>query len=255
MPARSRRRVPRLLLELEDAEGVVAQVDDPGRPGKADVGDAVLGLQPRQVVVLNLDAAGPELGHLGPDVVDLPGRLGLLVGGPNRALGHVQVGAATALEAASGRPHSPSTGDARGATACPSQRRRQRHRQLDPASHPPRPRLYLPAPLAAPLLGVQGSSPPDRRTIDYLVLDMTTTSIGIDQKPTYKELTSADGDFRVIYDRSGIVVVRRNTARSASPRCLRGPYGAVQIPAVSYRRASDQPRGTMNPWRGRCSPS
>ena len=44
---------------------------------------------------------------------------------------------------------------------------------------------------------------------------MTTTSIGIDQKPTYKELTSADGDFRVVYDRSGIVVARRNTARSA----------------------------------------
>jgi uncharacterized membrane protein len=74
----------------------------------------------------------------------------------------------------------------------------------------------FPRPWQLPFWGVQGSSPPDRRTVDYLVLDMTTTSIGIDQKPTYKELTSADGDFRVIYDRSGIVVARRNTARSAS---------------------------------------
>jgi hypothetical protein len=46
---------------------------------------------------------------------------------------------------------------------------------------------------------------------------MTTTSIGIDQEPTYKELTSADGDFHVIYDRSGIVVARRNTVKSVSP--------------------------------------
>ena len=52
---------------------------------------------------------------------------------------------------------------------------------------------------------------------------MTTTSIGIDQKPTYKELTSADGDFRVIYDRSGIVVARRNTARSPHPDAFAGP--------------------------------
>jgi hypothetical protein len=74
----------------------------------------------------------------------------------------------------------------------------------------------FPHPWQLPSGGVQGSSPPDRRTVDYLVLDITTTSIGIDQKPTYKELTSADGDFRVIYDRSGIVVARRNTARSAS---------------------------------------
>jgi hypothetical protein len=45
-----------------------------GSPGKADVGDVVLGLQPRQVVVLDLDPAGAELGHLGPDVLDLPRR-------------------------------------------------------------------------------------------------------------------------------------------------------------------------------------
>src|SRR5215212_7264263 len=98
MPADSRPRGPRLLLELEDAEGVLARVDDPGRPGKADVGDAVLGLEPGHVVVLDLDAAGAQLSHFGPDVGDLPGRLGLGVGGPHGALGHVQVGAATALE-------------------------------------------------------------------------------------------------------------------------------------------------------------
>src|SRR5215216_7707447 len=89
---------PRLLLELEDAEGVLARVDDPGRPGEADIGDAVLGLEPGQVVVLDLDPAGAEPRHLGPEVADLPRRLGLLVGRPNRALGHVQVGAVTALE-------------------------------------------------------------------------------------------------------------------------------------------------------------
>src|SRR6266699_757351 len=36
--------VTRLLLDLEDAEGVRSWVDDPGGPGEADVGDAVLGL-------------------------------------------------------------------------------------------------------------------------------------------------------------------------------------------------------------------
>src|SRR4029450_5573132 len=54
MPGGSRRSVPRLLLELEDAEGVLARVDDPGGPGQADGGDAVLGLEPGPVVVLDL---------------------------------------------------------------------------------------------------------------------------------------------------------------------------------------------------------
>lgn len=49
------------------------------------------------------------------------------------------------------------------------------------------------------------------------MLDMTTTSIGIDQEPTYRELTKADGEFRVIYDRAGIVVARRNSVGSTSP--------------------------------------
>src|SRR5262249_41247390 len=48
--------------------------------------------------VFDLDAAGAEFGHLGADVADLPRRLGLLVSGPDRALGQVQVGAAAAPE-------------------------------------------------------------------------------------------------------------------------------------------------------------
>src|SRR5216683_3538537 len=45
-----------------------------------------------------LIAAGAEFGHLGTDVADLPRCLGLLVGGPNGALGHVQAGACAAPE-------------------------------------------------------------------------------------------------------------------------------------------------------------
>ena len=62
-----------------------SRVDDPGGPGKADIGDPVFGLQSRGVVVLDLDAAGAEFGHLGADVADLPRCLGLLVSGPNGA--------------------------------------------------------------------------------------------------------------------------------------------------------------------------
>lgn len=75
----------------------------------------------------------------------------------------------------------------------------------------------FPHPWQLPFWGVQGSSPPDPRTVDYLVLDMTTTSIGIDQEPTYRELTNADGEFHVVYDRAGIVVARRNSAGVTSP--------------------------------------
>src|SRR6266487_5187752 len=45
------------LLDLEDAQRVLAWVDDPRCPGKPDVGDAVLSLQARHVILLNLDAA------------------------------------------------------------------------------------------------------------------------------------------------------------------------------------------------------
>jgi hypothetical protein len=43
--------------------------------------------------VFDVDAAGAEFGLLGAVVADLPRYLGLLVGGPGGALGHVQVGA------------------------------------------------------------------------------------------------------------------------------------------------------------------
>jgi hypothetical protein len=39
--------ITRLVLDLEEAEGVRSWVDDPGGPGEADVGDAVFGLQSR----------------------------------------------------------------------------------------------------------------------------------------------------------------------------------------------------------------
>src|SRR4029450_9339021 len=91
-----------LALELQAGAGVLAWADDPGNPGEPEVGDAVLGLEAGQVVVLNLDPARTELGDLGAQVRYLPGHLGLLVGGADGALGHVQVGAAAALEHDSG---------------------------------------------------------------------------------------------------------------------------------------------------------
>jgi hypothetical protein len=45
------------LLDLEDAQSVVSGIDDPRRPRKPDVGDTALGLQVRQVVVLDPDSA------------------------------------------------------------------------------------------------------------------------------------------------------------------------------------------------------
>jgi hypothetical protein len=50
------------------------------------------------VAVFDLDAAGAEFGYLGADVADLPRCLGLLAGGPNGALGHVQAGAVAVAE-------------------------------------------------------------------------------------------------------------------------------------------------------------
>src|SRR5262245_30680661 len=84
-------------LELEDADRVLARVDDPGGPGEADVGDTVLGLQAGHVVVLDLDSAGAQFRDLGTDVRHPPSGLRLLVRGADRALGHGQLGV-TALE-------------------------------------------------------------------------------------------------------------------------------------------------------------
>src|SRR4029453_13570 len=47
------------LFELEQAEPVVVGVDEPGRQGEAEVGDAVDGAQLGEV--LDLDAAGAQL--------------------------------------------------------------------------------------------------------------------------------------------------------------------------------------------------
>src|SRR3954468_9345940 len=56
--------LPWLSLELDDAKGVLAWVDDPGRPGQLEIGDSVIGLQPRKVIVLDFDPAGTELPDL-----------------------------------------------------------------------------------------------------------------------------------------------------------------------------------------------
>src|SRR6266516_5801248 len=57
-PGRPRRAaVVASLLDLEDAKRVLAWDDDPRCPGKPDIGDAVLSLQARHVILLNLDAA------------------------------------------------------------------------------------------------------------------------------------------------------------------------------------------------------
>ena len=55
---------PQLSLELDDPKGVLAWVDDPGRPGELEFGNSVIGLQPRKVIVLDVDPAGTELPDL-----------------------------------------------------------------------------------------------------------------------------------------------------------------------------------------------
>src|SRR5512132_857115 len=86
------------LLDLEDAQRVLAWVGEPRRPGEPDVGDAVLGLQAAQVAVLLWDPTCPQLDALGPHVADMPGGLCLGVGGPGGALGHAQLGPAAAAK-------------------------------------------------------------------------------------------------------------------------------------------------------------
>jgi hypothetical protein len=71
---------PGPVLELQQADGVATRIDEPRRQGETDVSDPVHGPQARLVVVDDLDATRPQLGHLGGDVVDPPARLGRLLG-------------------------------------------------------------------------------------------------------------------------------------------------------------------------------
>src|SRR5215510_11665502 len=59
------------LFELEEADRVVVGIGEPGREREPDVGDAADGVQLRKI--LDLDAARPETGDLGGDVVHAPG--------------------------------------------------------------------------------------------------------------------------------------------------------------------------------------
>src|SRR6266545_585447 len=61
-----------LLQPLDHGHDVSLAVLEPGGPGPAPGGDAVLHLAPGDVVLLEHDAAGLELGHLRLDVLDLP---------------------------------------------------------------------------------------------------------------------------------------------------------------------------------------
>src|SRR6266568_5082365 len=74
------------VLELYHAHAVLARVDEPGHPGEADIGNAVLGLESWQVVVFDLHAASAQFADLGPHIGDAEGRLRLLVLGPHAAL-------------------------------------------------------------------------------------------------------------------------------------------------------------------------
>src|SRR5262245_33402735 len=73
------------LFQLEEADGVVVGVGEPGGECEADVGDAVHGAQLGQV--LDGDAARPQAGDFAGDVADAPGGLGGLVGGASGAEG------------------------------------------------------------------------------------------------------------------------------------------------------------------------
>jgi hypothetical protein len=81
---------------LVDRKRILARVDDPGHPGEAHVGNAVLGLQSGHVVFLDGHPAGPQLVELGLKLLDLPANLRLTAGGPGGALRDDQLGSATA---------------------------------------------------------------------------------------------------------------------------------------------------------------
>ena len=71
-----------LTLELQPPNRVPVRVDEPGGERKPDVRDAVDGLQTGFVELLHLDAARPQLGCLGSQILDSPGGLRLRFAGP-----------------------------------------------------------------------------------------------------------------------------------------------------------------------------
>jgi len=86
------------LLDLHDSYAVLSRVDEPGPPGKPDIGDAVDGLVTRQVVILDVHAAPAELGDLAAEVGNAKSRLGLVVFGAHRALADCEVAFAATFE-------------------------------------------------------------------------------------------------------------------------------------------------------------
>jgi AcrR family transcriptional regulator len=73
---------------LHDPKTILARVDEPGDPGKPDVGDSVDRLEPRKVVVLDLHASRAQGAELCVEIFDAPGCLRLLIGRTDGALRH-----------------------------------------------------------------------------------------------------------------------------------------------------------------------
>src|SRR5690349_17604972 len=65
--------------QLHDADTVLARVDEPCHPGKANVRDSIDGLEAREVIFLNLDASRLQGIELLLEVSDAPSSLSLLV--------------------------------------------------------------------------------------------------------------------------------------------------------------------------------
>src|SRR5215831_5415219 len=75
------------ILGLDQAHAILGRVDEPGHPGESDIGNAILGLESWQAVVLDLYAASAQFADLGPHVGNAEGSLRLLVLGPHATLG------------------------------------------------------------------------------------------------------------------------------------------------------------------------
>src|SRR6184192_222060 len=73
------------LLDLDHSDAVLGRIDEPGHPREANVGDTVDRLEAGHVVLLDLDPAAAEFGHLAADVLHPPACLRLLILGPDAA--------------------------------------------------------------------------------------------------------------------------------------------------------------------------